>query len=416
MYLENLVFDASDPQRLGRFWQAAVGGKMLTDEPDAYETRLSVDDGPVLDLCFQRVPEPPSEPVRLHLDLLGGPRRREVVDRLLGLGARHADIGQGDVPWVVLADPEGNVFCVMEAREEYVETGPIAAVPIDAADPPADARFWSWLTGWVPVNDERLPSGSSTVLRHPSGRGMLLEFCPEPQPKPRRRTACTSTSASRPATIPTWSRPVSPSRAGSSCTRAGGSCHGGSSATHRATSSACFPPGTSRQADRPGPFGFLGFGPCPGRLGGSQNGGPASSPGGGPPLRLISITRVSPPARSTVGRPPDGPPAGQLGHPARSPAALLTCPDAARNNSPSLPPTGSGAQPWSCISMVACRFAGGRVSQGPGDRIGRRIDMGQLAAFEALIVTCESATASDARCRWESHNNKNPIAGSRMSR
>ena len=180
--MENLVFDASDPQRLGRFWEAAVGGKMLMDESDAYETRLSVDGGPVLDLCFQRVPEPPAEPVRLHLDLLGGPRQREVVDRLLGLGARHADIGQGDVPWVVLADLEGNVFCVMEAREEYVETGPIAAVPIDAADPPADARFWSWLTGWMVV-----PSGSSTVLRHPSGRGPLLTFCPEPQPKPRTK-------------------------------------------------------------------------------------------------------------------------------------------------------------------------------------------------------------------------------------
>ena len=187
MYLENLVFDASDPQRLGRFWQAAVGGKMLTDEPDGYETRLSVDGGPVLDLCFQRVPERPSEPVRLHLDLLGGPGQREVVDRLLGLGARHADIGQGDVPWVVLADPEGNAFCVMEERAEYVGTGPIAAVPLDAADPPADARFWSWLTGWVPVADVRVPGGSSTVLRHPSGRGLLLEFCPEPQPKPETK-------------------------------------------------------------------------------------------------------------------------------------------------------------------------------------------------------------------------------------
>jgi hypothetical protein len=182
MYLENLVFDASDPQRLGRFWQAAVGGEMLTDEPDGYETRLSVAGGPVMDLCFQRVPEPPSEPVRLHLDLLGDLRQREVVDRLLGLGARHADIGQGDVPWVVLADPEGNPFCVMEARETYVRTGPIAAVPLDAADPPVDARFWSWLTGWVVA-----PGGSPTVLRHPSGRGLLLEFCPEAQPKPEAK-------------------------------------------------------------------------------------------------------------------------------------------------------------------------------------------------------------------------------------
>lgn len=182
MYLENLVFDASDPQRLGRFWQAAVGGTMLTDEPEGYETRLSVEGGPVVDLCFQPVPEPPSEPVRLHLDLLGDPRQQEVVDRLLGLGARHADIGQGDVPWVVLADPEGNAFCVLEARESYVGTGPIAAIPLDAADPVGDARFWSWLTGWVAA-----PSDTPAALRHPSGRGLLLEFCQEPQRKPQAK-------------------------------------------------------------------------------------------------------------------------------------------------------------------------------------------------------------------------------------
>ena len=108
MYLENLVFDAVEPQRLGRFWEAVVGGERLTDEPAGFETRLAIEGGPVLDLCFQRVPEPPSEPPRLHLDLLGGARQAQEVERLLGLGARHLDIGQGDVPWVVLADPAGN--------------------------------------------------------------------------------------------------------------------------------------------------------------------------------------------------------------------------------------------------------------------------------------------------------------------
>ena len=62
MYLENLVIDALEPQRLGGFWEAVVGGERLTDEPDIVETRLTVEGGPVLDLCFQRVPEPPSDP------------------------------------------------------------------------------------------------------------------------------------------------------------------------------------------------------------------------------------------------------------------------------------------------------------------------------------------------------------------
>ena len=54
-----------------------------------------------------------------------------MVERLLGLGARHLDIGQGEVPWVVLGDVEGNPFCVMEPRPAYVDTGPVAALPLD---------------------------------------------------------------------------------------------------------------------------------------------------------------------------------------------------------------------------------------------------------------------------------------------
>jgi hypothetical protein len=178
MYLENLVIDAVDPRRLGRFWETALGAEQLTDEPEGYETRLTVDDGPVLDLCFQRVPDLPSVPPRLHLDLLGGDQQARVVERLLGLGARHLDIGQQDVPWVVLADPEGNPCCVMEDRAAYTGTGPIAALPLDSADPDRDAEFWAWLTGWSDA-----PGVAPRSLRHPSGRGPLLELCPESAPK-----------------------------------------------------------------------------------------------------------------------------------------------------------------------------------------------------------------------------------------
>ncbi len=178
MYLENVVVDALDPQRLGRFWEAALGTETLTDAPGIYETRLTVEGGPVLDLCFQPVPEPPSESPRLHLDLNGGPDHASEVERLLALGARHLDIGQGDVPWVVLADPEGNPFCVMQERPVFAGTGPLAALPLDSADPDRDAAFWSWLTGWS-SGDAR----ESQPLRHPSGRGPYLGLCPEPLPK-----------------------------------------------------------------------------------------------------------------------------------------------------------------------------------------------------------------------------------------
>ena len=178
MFFENVVFDAMDPQALGRFWETALGTETLTDEVNGFETRLSVTDGPVLDLCFQRVPERPSEPQRLHLDLRGGDEQEAVVERLLALGARRADIGQGQVPWVVLADPEGNPFCVMEERAAYAGPGPIAALPLDVADPGRDREFWAWLTGWVPVEGSGLLS-----LQHPSRRGPLLELAQESDSK-----------------------------------------------------------------------------------------------------------------------------------------------------------------------------------------------------------------------------------------
>ena len=118
----------------------------------------------------------------MHLPwpLLGQARagRAAVVERLLGLGARHLDVGQGEVPWVVLADPEGGACCVVEERAAYAGSGPVAALPLACADPDRAAEFWSWLTGWT----ETAGVGPRT-LRHPSLRGPLLELCPEPDPK-----------------------------------------------------------------------------------------------------------------------------------------------------------------------------------------------------------------------------------------
>lgn len=171
------MFDATNPQALGRFWESALGCERLSDEVDGFETRLGLPDGPVLDLCFQRVTQAPVEPVRLHLDLRAE-EQQQVVERLLALGANRVDIGQGDVPWVVLADPEGSPFCVMEDRPEYAAAGSLAALPLDVADPARARELWSWLTGWVPVEGAGLLS-----LRHASGRGPLLELCQEVSPK-----------------------------------------------------------------------------------------------------------------------------------------------------------------------------------------------------------------------------------------
>ncbi|QFG68420.1 VOC family protein [Ornithinimicrobium pratense] len=182
MRLENIVMQACDPQATGRFWSAALD---LVDTspagPDDYEGRLWFGEAAWLDVCIERVTEPPPPGWRLHLDLRGGPQRDQVVERLIGLGATRADIGQGEVPWVVLADPDGNVFCVMEERAAYRDTGPIAALPLDSADPARDAELYAALTGWV-----RTQGVGPTTLRHPSMRGPLLELCPQPAPKARQ--------------------------------------------------------------------------------------------------------------------------------------------------------------------------------------------------------------------------------------
>lgn len=178
MSLENIVLQARDPREAGRFWSAALGLTELSDDDDLYEGRLDLGDGVWLDVCIERVDRAPEPGPRLHLDLLGGPDQDATVERLLGLGARHLDVGQGDVPWVVLSDPDGNPFCVMEERAAYRDTGPIAALPLHSADPEADANLYAALTGWV-----RVDAVAPASLRHPSLRGPLLEFCDEPTPK-----------------------------------------------------------------------------------------------------------------------------------------------------------------------------------------------------------------------------------------
>ncbi|MFI8189161.1 VOC family protein [Streptomyces sp. NPDC085946] len=110
---EQLVVDAADPVALGRWWAEALGWTVVNDDPDEYEIRPAPDRLPAL--LFVQVPEDKKVKNRLHLDFRPDDRDAEVA-RLLALGARHADVGQGDETWVVLADPEGNEFCVLGSR------------------------------------------------------------------------------------------------------------------------------------------------------------------------------------------------------------------------------------------------------------------------------------------------------------
>ncbi|MEV6486439.1 VOC family protein [Streptomyces sp. NPDC051576] len=110
---EQVVVDAADPVVLGRWWAEALGWVVVGEAPDEFEIRPEPDRLP--GLLFVPVPESRTVKNRLHLDFRPDDQEAEVI-RLLALGARTADVGQGERSWVVLADPEGNEFCVLRSR------------------------------------------------------------------------------------------------------------------------------------------------------------------------------------------------------------------------------------------------------------------------------------------------------------
>jgi predicted enzyme related to lactoylglutathione lyase len=110
---EQIVVDAEDPARLARWWAEALGYVIVHEAPDEVEIRRSQDEMP--GLLFTPAPEVKTIKNRLHIDLRPDDQEAE-VERLVDMGARPADIGQRDVTWVVLADPEGNEFCVLASK------------------------------------------------------------------------------------------------------------------------------------------------------------------------------------------------------------------------------------------------------------------------------------------------------------
>ncbi|GAA4896809.1 VOC family protein [Streptomonospora salina] len=119
-----LAIDCADPAGLARFWCAVLGYEVQAQEeggvaigsPAVPEGKDRP--GPVPPtLTFLPVPEGKAAKNRVHIDVnpTDGERDDE-VRRLLDLGARRVDVGQGDTDWVVLADPEGNEFCVLGSR------------------------------------------------------------------------------------------------------------------------------------------------------------------------------------------------------------------------------------------------------------------------------------------------------------
>jgi hypothetical protein len=182
--LVQIAMKPRDDSALGRFWAEALGWSLASEGPGVTNLEpegFTYPDPVAVCVDILAVPDPKTVKNRVHVDLAttSAAHQAELVARLQDLGATPADVGQGDVPWTVLADPEGNEFCVLEPRSIYRDTGPMAAVVVDCVDPRAMARFWGEAMDWAvhEVTDEH------AVMRSAKGVGPYLEFVRTPDAK-----------------------------------------------------------------------------------------------------------------------------------------------------------------------------------------------------------------------------------------
>lgn len=185
--LYSVVFDAADPAALARFWAAATGWPVTYESEDEVVVEPPEDDSgtptePGLPLVFGANDDSKVVKNRVHLDLnsRSDDEFAEVVERVRCAGARPVDIGQtGDETWEILADPEGNEFCVLRPRANYAQAGVIAAIVLDTPDPGAAAEFWAAATGRTATTYDDGDVG----FPPPDGRGPHLELLRSADPK-----------------------------------------------------------------------------------------------------------------------------------------------------------------------------------------------------------------------------------------
>jgi hypothetical protein len=118
---DELCIDAADATALGVWWSRVLGWPQDVDSDGDVVLHAPPGAGP--NWLFLAVPGDKVVKNRIHFDFRPDDQQAE-VDRLIGLGARHVDIGQGNQSWVVLADPEGNEFCILAAHEQFTSRTP----------------------------------------------------------------------------------------------------------------------------------------------------------------------------------------------------------------------------------------------------------------------------------------------------
>jgi predicted enzyme related to lactoylglutathione lyase len=180
-HLYALGVDAHDPARLARFWAGVLGWE-VADDPDGIALLPADDTG--FRIRFVPTREPKTRQNQAHFDLTStSPEDQEqTVERALGLGARHIDVGQRpEEDHVVLADPEGNEFCVIEAGNDFLaDCGFIGALACDGSQ--AVGYFWSEALGWPLVWDQ----DQETAIRSPHGGPKITWGGPPFTPKTGR--------------------------------------------------------------------------------------------------------------------------------------------------------------------------------------------------------------------------------------
>ncbi|WP_338898660.1 VOC family protein [Streptomyces sp. TG1A-60] len=181
-HLFALCFHASRPPALARFWSGVLGWE-LTDDPHDGITLLPGDDTGFR-LRFLPTQERKAGPNRMHFDLTSTSLedQRQTVARALELGARHIDIGQRpEEGHVVLADPEGNEFCVIEPGNKFLaDCGFIGALACDGSQ--EVGYFWSEALGWPLVWDQ----DQETAIQSPHGGPKITWGGPPVAPKAGR--------------------------------------------------------------------------------------------------------------------------------------------------------------------------------------------------------------------------------------
>jgi predicted enzyme related to lactoylglutathione lyase len=178
-HLVALSVDANDPLRLARFWAGVLGWGTADDSHEGIA--LVPDDDTGFRLRFLPTRERKTGQNRMHVDLTSTSLedQQQTVERSLGLGARHIDVGQRpEEGHVVLADPEGNEFCVIEPGNAFLaDCGFVGALACDGSQ--EVGYFWSEALGWPLVWDQ----DQETAIRSPHGGPKITWGGPPVAPK-----------------------------------------------------------------------------------------------------------------------------------------------------------------------------------------------------------------------------------------